>query len=136
MKKLDFLGIFKKFMSFATIGALLTILSLGMSTICLKYFDTPLIPTYIVINVFIIMLSFFLNSKYTFRSEINVKNSIKYYAIYLTSMGMGSLLLKYFSVIFDFDKWVFPFLVLPFTLSFNFLMSSKFLKKPISDQLC
>jgi putative flippase GtrA len=135
MQKLDFFGIFKKFMSFATIGAILTILSLGMSTICLKYFDTPLILTYTGINVFIILISFFLNSKYTFRSEINLKNSIKYYAIYLTSMGIGAALLKYFSLIFNFDKWVFPFLVLPFTLSFNFLMSAKFLKKPISGEL-
>jgi putative flippase GtrA len=132
MKELDIKLIIKKFLSFATIGALLTIVSLGSITICLKYYDTPLQMTYIIINLITILISFYLNSKYTFKSEITLNNSIRYYAIYLTSMGIGTLLLGYFSSVFNYEKWIYPFMVIPFTLLFNFLMSSKFLTKPTS----
>jgi putative flippase GtrA len=118
----------KKFLSFATIGAILTLFTLGTITFCLKFLDTPLQLTYIAVNMVGIMLSFFLNSKYTFKSEITLNNTIRFYAIYLTSMGMGTLLLGLFDSMLSFEKWIYPFMVLPFTLTFNFFMSARFLK--------
>lgn len=125
----------KKFLSFATVGGLLTLVSLGTNFICLKYFNFPLIPTYITVNVITIFISFILNSKYTFKSEITLKNTIRYYAIYLSSMSIGAVLLYIFEKTFSFENWIYPFMALPFTLSFNFFVSSKYLSLKAVEEL-
>ncbi len=115
-------------MSFVTIGAFLTLASLSANFIGLRYFDFPLLPTYVLVYTVTILISFYLNSRYTYGNVINFKNSLRYYSIYLTSMGIGAGLLSLFDYLLDFQKWVYPFLVLPFTLSFNFIVSFKTLK--------
>jgi putative flippase GtrA len=121
--------IIKKMLSFATIGALLTVVSLGSTTIGIKFFHTPLKLTYVLVNIVTIIMSFYLNSKFTFKNEISFLNSIKYFAIYLTSMGLGTYLLDIFDSFFKFEKWIFPFMALPFTMVYNFTLSSIFLGK-------
>lgn len=60
---------------------------------------------------------------------INFKNSLRYYSIYLTSMGIGAGMLSVFDQPAGFSKvGLSIFLVLPFTLSFNFIVSFKTLK--------
>ena len=118
----------KKLLSFVTIGAFLTLASLAANFIALRYFDLPLLPTYVMTYMITILISFLLNSKYTYGNAINFKNSLRYYSIYLTSMGIGAGMLSVFDYLLDFQKWVYPFLVLPFTLSFNFIVSFKTLK--------
>ncbi len=117
----------KKFLSFASVGALLTVLSLGSQFVFLKYYKFPLRPTYVAINAVLIFLSFYLNSKFTFKNKISFANTFRYYAIYVTSMGIGYVLLGIFQSTMHFEDWVYPFMALPFTLTFNFVMSSKFL---------
>jgi putative flippase GtrA len=121
--------IIKKMLSFATIGALLTVVSLGSTTIGIKFFHTPLKLTYVLVNIVTIIMSFYLNSKFTFKNDISFLNSIKYFAIYLTSMGLGTYLLDVFDSFFKFEKWIFPFMALPFTMVYNFTLSSIFLGK-------
>lgn len=118
----------RKFLSFVTIGAFLTLASLTANFIALRYFDFPLLPTYVLVYTITILISFYLNSRYTYGNAINFKNSLRYYAIYLTSMVIGAGLLSLFDYLLDYQKWVYPFLVLPFTLSFNFIVSFKTLK--------
>jgi putative flippase GtrA len=124
---MDIVELKKKFLSFATVGGILTILSLGSQVLFIKYLNFPLRPTYVCINGVLIMLSFYLNSKFTFKNKISFANTIRYYLIYLTSMLIGYFLLGLCQSYLPFEDYVFPFLVLPFTLTFNFVMSSLFL---------
>lgn len=124
---MDIKEIRKKFLSFASVGALLTVMSLGSQFVFLKYYKFPLKPTYICINTVLIFLSFYLNSIFTFKNKISWENTIKYYTIYGTSMGLGYILLWIFQLTLPFEDWVYPFLALPFTLTFNFVMSSMYL---------
>lgn len=124
---MDFKQLFNKFMSFATIGALMTALSLGINTYCLEILKLPLLPTYVGVNAVLILFSFFLNSHFTFKSEINFRNSLKYYSIYITSLCVGACLVALFDHLLDFKNFIYPYMALPFTLSINFLLSSKFL---------
>ena len=132
---MDFSTFIKRFLSFATIGGILTIFSLMANLFCLKYLKFPLYSTYIGVYSTTILISFYFNSKFTFKSEINFRNSVRYYTIYLSSMFIGTALIALFDKLLKVENWIYPFLVLPFTLSFNFFVSSKFLTlKNVSEQ--
>lgn len=49
--------------------------------------------------------------------------------IYLTAMVLGVFLLHVYEWLFDFEKWVYPFMVTPITMIWNFAYASKVLKR-------
>lgn len=126
--KFDFKKILYRFLKFAKVGVFVTILSLGLSYFFLKIIGTPLILTYICLNIVMISLSFFLNSKYTFKAKRSYKKLLMYYASYGTSMLLGVGLLSIFRVIFPFENWILAYMVVPFTMTSNFLLSSLIFK--------
>lgn len=123
--------VIKKFRKFATVGAISTSISLALNFIFLKIYETPLILTYVLIYAFTIVFSFVLNSKYTFSSHITLNNLLRYLAIYLTGMLIGVVLLKFYRWVLPFENWVLPFLVVPFTMLWNFNMADRFLRRPL-----
>ena len=122
--------IIKKFMSFVSIGAVMTLSTLATNFVLLKFYKTPLILTYTCVYFTSILISFLLNSKYTFKTSISLSNGIKYYLIYGTSMILGIVLLMVYKHYITLENWVYPFLVLPFTVACNFTLSNWLLKKP------
>ena len=52
-----------------------------------------------------------------------------YYGVYLSSMGIGVVLLKVYRALLPFENWVLPLLVLPATALWNFGLSSVVLKR-------
>ena len=120
---------FKKISVFLGVGAIVTTLSLGTNFVLLKYYETPLFLTYTCVYAFSIMLSFILNSSFTFKTVIKVVNMIRYYAIYVSGLLLGIVLMKFFTTILDFENWIYPFLVLPFTTIWNFTIANRFLSK-------
>lgn len=58
-----------------------------------------------------------------------------YYLIYLTSMLLGVVLLKIFRAVLPFENWVLPFLIIPFTMVWNFIFASKALERTMNDKL-
>jgi hypothetical protein len=54
---------------------------------------------------------------------------ILYYGVYLSSMGVGVVLLRIYRAVLPFENWVLPLLVLPVTAMWNFGFSSAFLKR-------
>lgn len=123
MRKYNLL--FTRFSKFATIGGFLTALNQLCNYICLRYFLFPLLPTYILLYAASIYISFVLNSKYTYNSKINLTNTLKYYTIYLSSLCLGTLLLIAFETFLSFETWVYPLMVLPFTILYNFIFTIK-----------
>jgi len=120
-----------QFSKFAGVGAICASFSLSANFILLKYIETPLVPTYVVIYLISILLSFVLNCHFTNKSDKNSRNLMTYYSIYMTAMLLGIALLHVYQWLFEFENWVYPFLVTPFTMVWNFAVASKFLKRGI-----
>jgi len=125
--------ILQKFQKFASIGIICTVISLSTQTILLKFFQTPLILTYVSVYLCVVLLSYILNSHFTFKSSLSLQKMFLYYLIYLSSMLLGVVLLKIFRAVLPFENWVLPFLVIPFTMVWNFIFASKALERTMND---
>lgn len=119
----------RKFLKFGSIGILMSGFGLTVNTILLKFFGTDLIITYVSVYIFNVFIAYLLNSKFTFQSKLTIDRMVKYYFTYLVGLLLGVVLLKIFKGLFDFENWVFPFMVVPFTMTNNFLLSNYFLPK-------
>jgi putative flippase GtrA len=111
--------------SFSLVGATVTLISATASVVLLKFFLTPLILTYVCVYGSSITLSYFLNSIFTFQSAMSSHKLALYFGIYLSSMGLGVVLLKFYRAVLPFENWVLPLLVIPFTALWNYGLSSK-----------
>ena len=120
--------IFQKLIKFASVGLLITLVSLTSSVSLLKFGHTPLIPTYLAVYLSTILLSYYLNSKYTFSSNFSTKKTTIYFVIYLSCMFIGANLLHLVSKLIILENWIYPFCILPITATYNFILTNKFLK--------
>jgi len=118
----------KRFLRFASVGVFCLGFNWTVNYVMLVYYNTRLVPTYVVVYLFSILLSFFLNSHFTYASKKTVKNLINYSIIYLSAMFIGVLLLQVYEFLFDFEKWIYPMMVTPITMCWNFFNSSWVLK--------
>ncbi|MDA3866200.1 MAG: GtrA family protein [Salinivirgaceae bacterium] len=125
------LGIFAKFFK---VGVFVTLLSMSLTFVFLKIIGTPLIPTYILLYLSMIFLSFLLNSKYTFKSKRSLKRLILYYGSYGISMLIGVGLLALFKATLPFENWILAYMVIPFTMTSNFTLSSLIFKNKNEQQ--
>lgn len=119
----------KRLPHFSVVGAVVTCVATGTNIVLLKFFRTPLIVTWVCVYCVAINVSYFLNSVFTFQSALSVKRMILYYGVYLSSMGVGVVLLRIYRAVLPFENWVLPLLVLPVTAMWNFGFSSAFLKR-------
>jgi len=119
------LGIFARFFK---VGVFVTLLSMMLTYIFLEIIGTPLIPTYIALYTSMIFLSFLLNSKYTFKAKRSGKRLVLYYGSYGISMLVGVGLLALFKATLPFANWILAYMVIPFTMTTNFTLSSLIFK--------
>lgn len=119
----------RKFVKFSAVGAIVTPLSLGSNFIFLKYLETPLYLTYTCIYAVSILLSFLLNSRFTFRTAIKLQNLVRYYGIYVSGILIGILLISVLKSFTNYENWVYPFMSLPFTTFWNFFIANRYLKQ-------
>ena len=118
-----------KFLKFGSVGAFTSVLGLTLNTIFLKFFNTHLFYTYACVYLFNILISYLLNSFFTFKSKVTGKRMALYYGVYFSSMLLGLLSLKLFKTAIDLENWIYPFMVYPITMTYNFLIVQKFLKE-------
>jgi len=118
----------KIFGGFSLIGIVTTLISLALIFIFLKLLQTPLIATYIGIYMVTILLSYFLNSILVFKSNLTFVNGIKYLAVYLSGMLVGTLILWVFKRTIPLENYILGYLVLPFTMAWNFAFTYNLLK--------
>mgnify|MGYP001047751091 FL=1 len=116
--------LFLRFFRFANVGVFVTLLSLSLSFLFLKIIGTPLLPTYVILYISMIFISYILNSFYTFKAKRTTKNLILYFVSYGLSMLLGVALLALFRRYLPFENWILAYLVIPFTMSSNFILSS------------
>ena len=116
-----------QFSKFAGVGSICACFSLGTNFILLKYFQSPLIVTYCLVQLFSILLSYTLNSCFTFKTSFSFQKLVFYYLVYFSSMLLGVGLLYFYQYLIDLDNWCYPFLVIPITMVWNFCFVSRLL---------
>jgi putative flippase GtrA len=118
-----------EFIKFSLVGVLVTIVSLVLMYVFLEFLNTPLILTYILLYGSTIFLSYYLNTRYTFKAKQDRQSMLKYYGIYLFTLALGSLCIYILRKLLPFKNWVIAFMVVPFTMFMNFILSSLIFKK-------
>jgi len=66
---------------------------------------------------------------YSFKAKQDKQSMIKYYGIYLFTLALGSLCIYILRKLLPFKNWVIAFMVVPFTMFMNFILTSLMLKK-------
>ena len=112
-----------KFFKFTQVGVFITFISLLLSFFFLKIIKTPLISTYVILYVVMIIFSFILNSYYTFKTKATSFKLLLYFGSYGISMLLGVFLLSFFRRVLPFENWILAYFVIPFTMFSNFMLS-------------
>lgn len=115
----------ERFFRFATIGVFCVLFNWTLNYCLLVFYHTPLIPTYWFVYIVSIFVSFLLNSSFTYYCDKTLKNLKSYYLIYLSSMFLGTVLITFYQSVFNFESWIYPMMVTPITMLWNFFNSSK-----------
>lgn len=123
----------KELFKFSLVGIIVTILSLVLSYLFLELLKTPLVPTYILLYISTIFISYKLNAAFTFKAKQDLTGLIKFYGVYLIGLALGSVLVILFRKWFPFTNWVISIMVLPFTTLSNFILSTFIFKNKRMD---
>ncbi len=113
-----------KFYRFVFIGGVVTVFSLILIYVFLKILETPLVPTYIFVYVATIFVSYLLNAGYTFRKKRSWQSILMFYASYIVTLALGTGALHLLRVYLAYENWILAFMVVPFTMVTNFLLST------------
>ncbi len=118
----------KELFKFSLVGIIVTFLSLVLSYLFLELLKTPLVPTYVLLYISTIFLSYKLNAAFTFKAKQDISGLIKFYGVYIIGLAIGSVLVVLFRKWFPFTNWVISIMVLPFTTLSNFILSTLIFK--------
>lgn len=113
-----------RFLKFGGVGAFVTISSMISSFFWLKIIETPLFITYFLNYTFFILVSYSLNRWFTFKAKFSIKSLTLYYLVYLFGMLLGLFLLFVLKKLVNLENWIYAFMVVPFTMTTNYILSS------------
>lgn len=117
---------FKRLLGFSTVGVAVTLFSFFLIIFFNESVKFNVYLSYVLSYTLSILLSYFLNSKFVFKSNFSFKSLFLFFAVYFLSMVLGLLILKLYNFILpDWNKSILTYMVLPFTLIFNFFATSK-----------
>lgn len=123
----------RELLKFSLVGIIVTLLSSVLSYLFLELLYTPLVPTYILLYISTIFLSYKLNAAFTFKAKQDLSGLIKFYGVYIIGLALGSVLVVLFRKWFTFTNWVITVMVLPFTTLSNFILSTLIFKNKRMD---
>ncbi len=121
-----------QFSKFGLVGVFTTSFGIVCYYILLDRMVLPLYPVYVCVFLVGVLISYLLNSRYTFKKKANLKDSLGYYASYIVGLIVGLILLYVFDSIFDYSDFILTLLVIPprFLLTFFLLKSIVFVTNP------
>jgi putative flippase GtrA len=121
---------FKRFLGFSSVGVIVTLFSMFLTFMFNDVLKINVFISYIMSFSTSIIVSYFMNAKFVFKSAYSLKRFVLYYGIYVLSMFLGLAILKAYSFFFpDWNKTIITYMVLPFTILFNFFFVSKIMTK-------
>ena len=129
-KTLD-LPVFKKFIGFSFIGVGVTLFSMLLTFVLLKQVGLSAYLTYFISFFTTISISYYLNSRLVFRSKNSLRNLALYYGVYSFSLLIGICTLWVYRQLLSWDELLLNYMVIPITMTWNFVVSSRFLKAKI-----
>lgn len=121
-------SIVKRIIGFSFVGVFVTFFSMILTFLLLKIVGVSAYITYILSYVISILLSYYLNSRLVFKSGKSKRNLLFYYIVYGISMLIGLGTLYVYRYFLNFDELILNYMVIPITMTWNFLVSSKILK--------
>lgn len=119
----------KQISKFASVGVITVVISVTLNFIFLDILSLPLYPVYISVYCFGIIISYLLNTYFTFKKKRNVKDSVQYAFIYAIGLIFGIGLLAIFQKILPgYSDFMYTlFVIIPrFVLTFMILKLSIF----------
>lgn len=121
---LFFVSKMQELIKFSLVGVVVTVLSLVISYLFLELLKTPLVPTYVLLYISTIFLSYKLNTVFTFKAKQDISGLVRFYGVYVFGLCLGSVLVILFRNLFPYRNWIISIMVLPFTTLSNFALSS------------
>jgi putative flippase GtrA len=118
----------KRFIGFSFVGVCATIFNMTLTFVLLKIVGLSAYITFVLSYGISIFLSYYLNSRLVFKSGKSMKNLVLYYLTYLVSMLIGLGTLYIYKKLLTFDDLILNYMVIPVTMIWDFLVSSKVLK--------
>jgi len=110
---------------FGFVGALTTTFGIVSNYILLDIMHQPLYPVYIVVFLVGVLLSYLLNSRFTFKEKTNLKAGMRYYASYIVGLIVGLVLLYIFDQIVPYSDFILTVLVIPPRFLLTFFLVKK-----------
>ena len=115
-----------EFLKFLFFGGLNTLSSYALYTVLQLIFAYP--AAYTASYIWGIFFSYFLNSRYVFRAEMQVRKAVQYPLVYLVQYLMGLGLLFFMVEIIHVNKLFAPILIIFITLPITFVLSRGIIK--------
>lgn len=122
--------LFERFVKFGFVGILTTIFGIVCYFIAFTIYDFPLYPTYFVVYNMGILISYFLNTKYTFNAKYNKKDYLKYFFSYIVGFLVGYLILYIVNLYFpQFSKMTKIVIMIPPRIVLTFILLNSIVYK-------
>jgi len=127
-------GFIAQLSKFGAVGALMTAFGITANYILLEILHLPLYPVYVAVFLAGVLLSYLLNSRFTFKEKINIKAGARYYVSYLIGLLFSLTLLYIFDKTLLYSDFILTVFVIPprFLLTF-FLVKKVVFKIPTSN---
>ena len=107
---------------FGLVGVLTTVFGIVCYYILLERLHLPLYPVYATVYTMGVLISYVLNSRYTFQKKRSWQDAIKYYAMYVVGFLVGLGLIYLFEKLFDYSDFILVVLVIPFRVIVTFIL--------------
>lgn len=122
--------LFITFAGFSFVGIVVTLVSMLLIFICNEILGWNSIVSYLLSYGVSILLSYFLNAKYVWKSDFLFVAMVRYFGIYIASMVLGAALLWLLELVLpDVNKTILSYCVIPFTMLWNYLFVNRLLSK-------
>ncbi|MBP7463337.1 MAG: GtrA family protein [Bacteroidales bacterium] len=129
VNKARIIPVAKRFAGFSSIGLLMTLFSMLLIYLFNDILKIDVFISYVISYSASILASYYLNTRFVFKKKLHLKSLLLYYATYLISMVLGLIILRIFNYLLPtWSKTIITYMVIPFTLGFNFLVVSKIMK--------
>jgi putative flippase GtrA len=123
----------KEFFRFIFVGAINTVSTYGIYAFLLLFVTYPI--AYTISFVCGILISFFLNSRFVFRTEMSLAKLVQYPLVYIAQYAVGALGLLILVEGFNISELVAPFFVIGVTVPLTFMLSRWILKERSLGQI-
>ena len=114
-----------QFSKFGVVGAFTTAFGICANYILLERLQLPLYPVYVAVFLLGVLLSYLLNSYFTFKEKTNLKSGMKYYGSYIIGLVVGLILLYVFDQTLPYSDFILTILVIPPRFILTFFLVKK-----------